>query len=124
MSNKRDNVKGRLNFDDTDTDMCLEAAPTTAYLASSSPSGSEPEIDLSDIDFSILAEDFSFSELLVDFDIGFEGSTHKTPIETVSWYVLCFVVSFSVNGYYLLLFAHYPFLNHTGRLRNQGMGDL
>ncbi|RID54285.1 hypothetical protein BRARA_G01619 [Brassica rapa] len=85
MSNKRDNVKGRLNFDDTDTDMCLEAAPTTAYLASSSPSGSEPEIDLSDIDFSILAEDFSFSELLVDFDIGFEGSTHKTPIETVSW---------------------------------------
>ncbi|XP_009103901.1 uncharacterized protein LOC103829962 [Brassica rapa] len=85
MSNKRDHVKGRLNFDDTDTDMCLEAAPTTAYLASSSPSGSEPEVDLSDIDFSILAEDFSFSELLVDFDIGFEGSTHKTPIETVSW---------------------------------------
>ncbi|CAN7051896.1 unnamed protein product, partial [Brassica rapa subsp. trilocularis] len=85
MSNKRDHVKGRLNFDDTDTDMCLEAAPTTADLASSSLSGSEPEVDLSDIDFSILAEDFSFSELLVDFDIGFEGSTHKTPIETVSW---------------------------------------
>ncbi|CAF2169554.1 hypothetical protein YC2023_091009 [Brassica napus] len=85
MSNKRDHVKGRLNFDDTDTDMCLEAAPTTACLASSSSSGSEPEVDLSDIDFSILAEDFSFSELLVDFDIGFEGSTHKTPIETVSW---------------------------------------
>ncbi|CAF2058593.1 hypothetical protein Bca4012_099538 [Brassica carinata] len=85
MSNKRDHVKGRLNFDDTDTDMCLEAAPTTADLASSSPSGSEQEVDLSDIDFSILAEDFSFSELLVDFDIGFEGSTHRTPIGTVSW---------------------------------------
>ncbi|CAN7085048.1 unnamed protein product, partial [Brassica oleracea var. botrytis] len=85
MSNKRDHVKGRLNFDDTDTGMCLEAAPTTADLASSSPSGSEQEVDLSDIDFSILAEDFSFSELLVDFDIGFEGSTHRTPIETVSW---------------------------------------
>ncbi|KAF8093731.1 hypothetical protein N665_0379s0022 [Sinapis alba] len=84
MSSKRDHVKGRLNFDDTDTDMCLEAAPTTADLASSSPSGSEPEVDLSDIDFSILAEDFSFSELLVDFDIGFEGSTPKTPVETVS----------------------------------------
>ncbi|KAF3523910.1 hypothetical protein F2Q69_00049002 [Brassica cretica] len=85
MSNKRGHVKGRLNFDDTDTDMCLEAAPTTADLASSSPSGSEQEVDLSDIDFSILAEDFSFSELLVDFDIGFEGSTHRTPIGTVSW---------------------------------------
>ncbi|KAG2325022.1 hypothetical protein Bca52824_007750 [Brassica carinata] len=84
MSSKRDHVKGRLNFDDTDTDMCLEAAPITADLASSSPSGSEPEVDLSDIDFSILAEDFSFSELLVDFDIGFEGSTHITPLETVS----------------------------------------
>ncbi|KAL0724914.1 hypothetical protein Bca4012_039513 [Brassica carinata] len=88
MSSKRDHVKGRLNFDDTDTDMCLEAAPITADLASSSPSGSEPEVDLSDIDFSILAEDFSFSELLVDFDIGFEGSTHITPLETVSGYVV------------------------------------
>ncbi|CAH8286722.1 unnamed protein product [Eruca vesicaria subsp. sativa] len=84
MSNKRDHVKGRLNFDDTDTERCLEASPATTDLASTSPSESEPEVDLSDFDFSILAEDFSFSELLVDFDIGFEGSTPKTPAEMVS----------------------------------------
>ncbi|ESQ45074.1 hypothetical protein EUTSA_v10010371mg [Eutrema salsugineum] len=85
MLNKRDHVKGRLNFDETDTEMCLEA-PATADLASTSPSGSEPEVDLSDIDFSVFGEDFSFSELglLVDFDIGCEGSTPNAPIPTVA----------------------------------------
>ncbi|CAA7046198.1 unnamed protein product [Microthlaspi erraticum] len=64
--------------------MCLEAPAGTADLASTSPSQSEPEVDLSDIDFSILGEDFSFSELLVDFDLGFKGSTPNAPTETVS----------------------------------------
>uniref|UniRef100_A0A1J3JBH8 Uncharacterized protein n=1 Tax=Noccaea caerulescens TaxID=107243 RepID=A0A1J3JBH8_NOCCA len=74
-SSKRDHVKGKLNFDDTDaTEMSLQA-PAAGNLASSSPSVSDPEVDLSDIDFSILGEDFSFSELLVDFDLGCEGST-------------------------------------------------
>lgn len=50
-SNKRDHVKGRLNFDDTDTWMCLEAAPATADWASTSPFGSDLEVDVSDIDF-------------------------------------------------------------------------
>ncbi|CAN8254603.1 unnamed protein product [Cochlearia groenlandica] len=78
---RRDHVRGKLNFDDTDTERFLEP-PVTADLAStSSPSGvSEPEVDLSDIDFSILGENFSFSELL--FDIGCEGSTPYTPTET------------------------------------------
>lgn len=93
MSNKRDHVKGRLNFDDTDTEMCLEA-PATADLVSTSPSGSEPEVDLFDMDFSnldFLGENFTLSELLVDFDLGCEGSTNhclsqapNAPIETVS----------------------------------------
>ncbi|CAA0386269.1 unnamed protein product [Arabidopsis thaliana] len=86
MSNKRDHVKGKLNFDDTDTETCLEA-PATADLVSTSPSGSEPEVDLFDMDFSNL----DFSELLVDFDIGCEGSanhclslTPNQPTQTVS----------------------------------------
>ncbi|KAG7560792.1 hypothetical protein ISN45_Aa05g022820 [Arabidopsis thaliana x Arabidopsis arenosa] len=93
MSNKRDHVKGKLNFDDTDTEMCLEA-PASTDLVSTSPSGSEPEVDLFDMDFSnldFLGENFTLSELLVDFDLGCEGSTNhclsQTPnqtIETVS----------------------------------------
>ncbi|CAL9246447.1 unnamed protein product [Arabidopsis halleri] len=93
MSNKRDHVKGKLNFDDTDTEMCLEA-PASTDLVSTSPSGSEPEVDLFDMDFSnldFLGENFTLSELLVDFDLGCEGSTNhclsqtpNQPIETVS----------------------------------------
>ncbi|CAH2064179.1 unnamed protein product [Thlaspi arvense] len=82
-SSKRDHVKGRLNFDDCDTETCLEA-PATADMASTSSSGSDQEVDLTDIDFSILSEDFSFSELLVDLDLGCEGSTPNAPMETVS----------------------------------------
>ncbi|XP_010515920.1 PREDICTED: uncharacterized protein LOC104791678 [Camelina sativa] len=91
MSNKRDHVKGKLNFDDADTQMCLEA-PATEDLVSASTSGSEPEVDLFDMDFSnFLGENYSLSELLVDFDLGCEGSTNhclpqasNAPIETVS----------------------------------------
>ncbi|XP_010427071.1 PREDICTED: myosin-M heavy chain-like isoform X2 [Camelina sativa] len=91
MSNKRDHVKGKLNFDNADTPMCLEA-PATADLVSASPSGSEPEVDLFDMDFSnFLGENYSLSELLVDFDLGCEGGTNhclpqasNAPIETVS----------------------------------------
>ncbi|EFH57814.1 hypothetical protein ARALYDRAFT_902985 [Arabidopsis lyrata subsp. lyrata] len=75
MSSKRDHVKGRLNFDDTEATMHLDA-PATADIVSTSSSGSEAEADLFDIDFSnidLLSEDFSFSELLVDFDLGCEG---------------------------------------------------
>ncbi|EOA27009.1 hypothetical protein CARUB_v10023104mg [Capsella rubella] len=75
LSSKRDHVKGRLNFDDTETTMHLDA-PATADMVSTSSSGSEAEADLFDIDFSnidLLSEDFSFSELLVDFDLGCEG---------------------------------------------------
>ncbi|XP_010509245.1 PREDICTED: uncharacterized protein LOC104785683 [Camelina sativa] len=74
MSTKRDHVKGRLNFDDTEATMHLDA-PVTADMVSTSSSGSEAEADLFDIDFSnidLLSEDFSFSELLVDFDLGCE----------------------------------------------------
>ncbi|KAG7643495.1 hypothetical protein ISN44_As02g032990 [Arabidopsis suecica] len=93
MSSKRDHVKGRLNFDDTEATMHLDA-PATVDMVSTSSSGSEAEADLFDIDFSnidLLSEDFSFSELLFDFDIGCEEmSNHSLPqpsnfhIETAS----------------------------------------
>ncbi|ESQ52448.1 hypothetical protein EUTSA_v10016588mg [Eutrema salsugineum] len=75
MSSKRDHVKGRLNFDDTEATMQLDA-PATEDLVSSSSSGSEADTDLFDIDFSnidLLSENFPFGELLVDFDLGCEG---------------------------------------------------
>ncbi|VVB16486.1 unnamed protein product [Arabis nemorensis] len=75
MSSKRDHVKGRLNFDDTEATMHLDAPATAELVSTSSSSGSETETDLFDMDFSnidLLSESFSFSELLVDFDIGCE----------------------------------------------------
>ncbi|KAL1210030.1 hypothetical protein V5N11_020591 [Cardamine amara subsp. amara] len=75
MSSKRDHVKGRLNFDDTEATMHIDA-PVTTDLVSASSSGSEAETDLFDIDFSsmeLLSEDFPFAELLNDFDLGCKG---------------------------------------------------
>lgn len=79
-SSKRDHVKGRLNFDDTETEatMDFDAPPNGDHLVSASSSGSEAETDLFDIDFSnidLLSENFPFSELLVDFDLDGEGMT-------------------------------------------------
>lgn len=74
MSSKRDQVKGRLNFDEDDEEATMHSdAPASGDLVSSSPSssGSEAEVDLFDIDF--LSENFPFSEVLVDFDLGYEG---------------------------------------------------
>ncbi|KAL0896802.1 hypothetical protein Bca101_080763 [Brassica carinata] len=73
MSSKRDHVKGRLNFDDDAEDAMHLDAPVSGDLvsSSSSSSGSEAEVDLFDIDF--LSENFPFSEVLVDFDLGYEG---------------------------------------------------
>ncbi|CAH8392630.1 unnamed protein product [Eruca vesicaria subsp. sativa] len=71
MSSKRDHVKGRLNFDDTEATMNLDAPPASGDLVSTSSSGSEPEVDLFDIDF--LSDNFPFSEVLVDFDIACQG---------------------------------------------------
>lgn len=72
-SSKRDHVKGRLNFDDDDEEATMHSdAPASGDLVSSSySSGSgseEAEVDLFDIDF--LNENFPFSEVLGDFDLG------------------------------------------------------
>nr|VDD15286.1 unnamed protein product [Brassica rapa] len=78
-SSKRDHVKGRLNFDDDDEEATMHSdAPASGDLVSSSyssgsGSGSEAEVDLFDIDF--LNENFPFSEVLGDFDLGCEGIT-------------------------------------------------
>ncbi|KAF8110650.1 hypothetical protein N665_0081s0079 [Sinapis alba] len=72
MSSKRDHVKGRLNFDDDDeATVHLDVPASGDLVSSSSSSGSEAEVDLFDIDF--LSENFPFSDVLVDFDLGYEG---------------------------------------------------
>ncbi|CAH2058863.1 unnamed protein product [Thlaspi arvense] len=76
VSSKRGHVKGRLNFDDTEATMHFDE-PATRDLVSTSSSGSEGEAGLFDLDFSnidILSENFPFSELLVDFDLGCEAT--------------------------------------------------
>ncbi|CAA7052202.1 unnamed protein product [Microthlaspi erraticum] len=75
---KRNHVKGRLNFDDTEATMHFDAPLNGDNLVSASSSGSEAETDLFDLDFSnidLLSENFPFSELLFDFDLGCEGMT-------------------------------------------------
>lgn len=83
-SGKRDHVKGKLNFDNTDVN-AGPAEATIAPNASSSPSTYSPSsssdggdnvitqvtdsFDFDFSDFDILNGDFSFSELLVDLDL-------------------------------------------------------
>lgn len=105
MSSKRDHVKGRLNFDDTDATMHLDA-PATTDLVSASSSGSEADADLFDIDFSsmeLLSEDFPFSELLNDFDLACEAMPDSclpqptnSHIETASGYILLLIGSITI----------------------------
>ncbi|KAG2326504.1 hypothetical protein Bca52824_009232 [Brassica carinata] len=83
LSSKRDHVKGRLNFDDAEATMNLDP-PASGDFVSTSSSGSEPEVDLFDIDF--LSENFPFSEVLVDFDIacgGMPDTCLPQPSQTV-----------------------------------------
>ncbi|XP_010553261.1 PREDICTED: uncharacterized protein LOC104823393 isoform X2 [Tarenaya hassleriana] len=84
-SNKGGHAKGRLDFGDSSM---------ATDVVSTSPSGSEQETDFFDMDFpnlEILGENFSFSELLGDFDLGYEVAVDpclplpsNVPEETVS----------------------------------------
>lgn len=67
---KRENVKGRLDFDGTH----LTNSFDTPILDEISTSESDKEADIFDIDFvNFEAFGASFSELLVDLDLGLEG---------------------------------------------------
>ncbi|KAK9290375.1 hypothetical protein L1049_008544 [Liquidambar formosana] len=80
---KRDHVKGRLDFDGSDEQTCLEKT----VAVGNSTSESEKEEDFFDIDLPNL--DFSISELLVDFDLDCEEINYScqpalSSINTVS----------------------------------------
>ncbi|XVE97009.1 hypothetical protein REPUB_Repub02eG0273500 [Reevesia pubescens] len=69
---KRDHVKSRLDFDGSDSTVRVEKPVTNE----TSTSESEMDADLFDLDLSSLdafGENFSFSELLKDLDLGCEG---------------------------------------------------
>ncbi|KAF5747594.1 hypothetical protein HS088_TW05G00319 [Tripterygium wilfordii] len=70
--NKRDQVKGRLDFNGPDGLVDLDK-PIATKISTSEP---DKEVDLFDMDFlnlDSLGENFSFSELLIDFDLDSEG---------------------------------------------------
>ncbi|OMO66520.1 hypothetical protein CCACVL1_21101 [Corchorus capsularis] len=69
---KRDHVKGRLDFDGSDATVNVDKSITNE----TSTSESELDADIFDLDLSNLdafGANFSFSELLVDLDLGCEG---------------------------------------------------
>ncbi|CAK9179774.1 unnamed protein product [Ilex paraguariensis] len=73
---KRDNVKGRLDFDVPDMPMNSEKPLSDGI----SVSESDKEADVFDMDLpnlDALGVDFSFSDLLVDFDFGGEGINYS-----------------------------------------------
>ncbi|XP_024038569.1 uncharacterized protein LOC18038855 isoform X2 [Citrus clementina] len=69
---KRDHVKGRLDFDGSDEAVNSD----TPIVNEISTSDSDKEADIFDMDFpnlDALGPNFSFSELLVDLDLDYEG---------------------------------------------------
>ncbi|KAG1337786.1 polycystic kidney disease protein 1-like 3 [Cocos nucifera] len=72
---KREHVKGKLDFEEPDVPVPMSSAKTV--VADCSISSTEVEMpgsfDFDLPDFDILDGDFSFSELLADMDIDFEG---------------------------------------------------
>ncbi|KAJ1258378.1 hypothetical protein BS78_10G070800 [Paspalum vaginatum] len=79
-STKREHVKGKLNFDCTDVAM---PAPNEKQICEkASTSSDEDKQDDFDIDFTnldFLDGEFSFSELLLDFDLDNEGVNCQNP---------------------------------------------
>ncbi|KAI4318730.1 hypothetical protein MLD38_032400 [Melastoma candidum] len=75
--NRRDHVKGRLDFDEPTKQNSAEVACVTT----SSPS--EEDRDIFDWDFPDLGSlgNFSFSELLVDLDLGFDNQSDNPTTE-------------------------------------------
>lgn len=88
---KREHVKGRLDFDGSDPLMNSDQ-PMADQISTSE---SEKEIDLFDIDLpslDVIGTDFSFSEMLRDFDFECQGMDFScqpaigVPMDTASGY--------------------------------------
>ncbi|XP_062187938.1 uncharacterized protein LOC133891247 [Phragmites australis] len=77
-SSKREHVKGKLNFDSTDA----RPGPTEQICEKASTSSDGDKQDDFEIDFTnldIFDGEFSFSELLLDFDLDTEGVHCQNP---------------------------------------------
>lgn len=78
-SSKREHVKGRLDFDSSD------ARPVSTEHVSEKPSSStsngekQDDFDIDFANFDLFDGDFSFSELLLDFDLDNEGLQCENP---------------------------------------------
>lgn len=92
---KRDHVKGRLDFDGSD----VAVSSDKTIINEISTSDSEKEVDIFDMDLPNLdafGPNFSFSELLVDFDLDCEGigypcqPTLGASMDNISGYKFCF----------------------------------
>lgn len=94
--NKRDHVKGRLDFDGSDVAMNMDK-PITNEISTSE---SEKEADFFDMDLPNLdafGPNFSFSELLVDLDLDCEGIGYPcqpnldacASLDNISGYLFC-----------------------------------
>lgn len=68
---RREHIRGRLDFDDSDLPASSEK-PLDTDSSTSSTDGETQEFDFDLPDLDILGRDFSFSQLLVDFDIDCE----------------------------------------------------
>ncbi|KAL5198254.1 hypothetical protein ABZP36_001766 [Zizania latifolia] len=83
-SSKREHVKGKLDFSSSDARPCSHEQICDKASTSTSTSSQEDKQDDFDIDFTnfdIFDGDFSFSELLVDFDLDTEGiHCHSTSM--------------------------------------------
>lgn len=110
---KRDHVRSRLNFDATDVPESSDN-PLTNEISTSE---SEKELDIFDIDFpnfDSLGIDFSFTEMLNDFDFSCEGvdfSSHPTPspsMDNASGYCLFTAASptlLLIQLFYAIIFS-------------------
>ncbi|XP_015165065.1 uncharacterized protein [Solanum tuberosum] len=74
---RRDQVKGRLDFDASDIPSCSEApqVPDRISTSDSEKEGDTFDLDLSNLD--LLGENFNLSELLHHFDIDVQGVDHS-----------------------------------------------
>jgi hypothetical protein len=105
-STKREHVKGKLNFDATDS----RPGPSEQLICDkASTSSDEDKQDDFDIDFTnldIFDGDFSFSELLLDLDLDTEGVHCQNPstgAEVQRYYIVHFVCLF--DNFQFLVFA-------------------
>lgn len=102
-SSKREHVKGRLDFDSSD------ARPVSTEHVSEKPSSSthngekQDDFDIDFANFDLFDGDFSFSELLLDFDLDNEGLQCENPSTNAEVQRYAIVFLFDAFGFLSLV---------------------